>query len=97
MPGPDHKASLEPDQLSAMVSDIRTVEIALGDGRKRATQSELKNKLLARKSCRNRVINPGEIFTNDNLTASALVTVFHQCFGMNILVGCQKIIIESMT
>lgn len=70
MPGPDHQASLEPDQLFAMVSGIRTVEIALGDGLKRATQSELKNKLLARKSLvANRVINPGELFTNENLSA----------------------------
>jgi len=70
LPGPDHKASLEPDQFTDMVSGIRTIEIALGDGRKRATESEIKNKLLARKSLvANRVINPGDLFTTDNLTA----------------------------
>ena len=70
MQGPDHKASIEPDQFSAMVSGIRAVEIALGDGLKTATESEIKNKLLARKSLvANRVINAGDLFTNDNLTA----------------------------
>ncbi|GHA53244.1 N-acetylneuraminate synthase [Pontibacter akesuensis] len=51
LPGPDHKASLEPDELKAMVSAIRNIEKAInGDGRKEPTSSELKNKDLARKS-----------------------------------------------
>lgn len=48
--GPDHKASLEPQELADMVSAIRDVEKALGDGVKRPTVSEIKNKAIARKS-----------------------------------------------
>jgi N-acetylneuraminate synthase len=50
MEGPDHKASLEPDELKSMVDAIRNIELALGDGRKRPSPSELKNKEVARKS-----------------------------------------------
>jgi N-acetylneuraminate synthase len=50
MEGPDHKASLEPAELEAMVAAIRAVELALGDGVKRPTPSEVKNKAVARKS-----------------------------------------------
>lgn len=48
--GPDHKASLEPDELAEMVAAIRNVEKALGDGVKRPTVSEVNNKNIARKS-----------------------------------------------
>lgn len=48
--GPDHKASLEPDEFKEMVQAIRNVEAALGDGIKRPASSELKNLLIARKS-----------------------------------------------
>lgn len=69
-PGPDHKASLEPDELSAMVSAIRNVELAMGgDGVKRPSQSEVGNRLIARKSIVARIdIRAGDIFTTDNLT-----------------------------
>jgi N,N'-diacetyllegionaminate synthase len=50
MEGPDHIASLEPDELKWMVDAIRNIEIALGDGEKKVTQSESKNKDIARKS-----------------------------------------------
>ena len=50
MKGPDHKASLEPHELAQMVSMIRNIEIALGDGIKRPSQSEIKNIPIARKS-----------------------------------------------
>lgn len=50
LPGPDHKASLEPSELHAMVSAIREVEQAIGDGIKRPTVSEAKNRNVARKS-----------------------------------------------
>jgi len=70
MEGPDHKASLEPDELTAMVKDIRNIEKALGNGIKKASPSELKNKPIVRKSivaaCD---IRKGEIFTKENLTA----------------------------
>lgn len=70
LPGPDHKASLEPDRFKAMVDAIRNVEIALGDGIKRPSASELKNKPIARKSlvaaCH---IRAGERFSAENLAA----------------------------
>jgi N,N'-diacetyllegionaminate synthase len=69
LPGPDHKASLEPDELKAMVSSIRNVELALGDGIKRPTDSEAKNKPIARKSIvAARPIRAGECFNEDNLS-----------------------------
>jgi N,N'-diacetyllegionaminate synthase len=70
LPGPDHKASLEPAELQALVKAVRNVECALGDGVKRPTASELKNRLVARKSIvAARSIAAGEIFSADNLTA----------------------------
>lgn len=68
LPGPDHKASLEPSELKAMVAAIRNIETALGDGNKRPTDSELKNVAIARKSLvAVRPIKEGEIFTAENL------------------------------
>ena len=68
-PGPDHQASLEPAELKAMVTAIRNIEIALGDGIKRLTPSEARNKPVARKSLvASRAISIGEIFTAENLT-----------------------------
>lgn len=70
LPGPDHQASLEPEELKAMVAAIRNIEIALGDGIKRLTPSEARNKLVARKSLvASRAIKAGEAFTAENLTA----------------------------
>ncbi|MBE0508202.1 MAG: N-acetylneuraminate synthase [Marinospirillum sp.] len=69
LPGPDHRASLEPDELKAMVVGIRNIERALGDGIKRPSTSEIKNKSIARKSLvAMRDIKIGEIFTTENLT-----------------------------
>lgn len=68
MEGPDHKASLEPDQLKAMVSSIRHIEKALGDGNKEFSDAELSNKSVARKSIiANKNIKKGEIYTEENL------------------------------
>lgn len=50
MKGPDHRASLEPDELKSMVSAIRNIEEAMGDGIKRPSPSEIKNRIIARKS-----------------------------------------------
>lgn len=50
LPGPDHIASLEPDELAAMVTAIRTVEAAMGDGKKQPTAAELDTSAVARKS-----------------------------------------------
>jgi N,N'-diacetyllegionaminate synthase len=70
LPGPDHKASLEPEELKAMVSAIRNIEIALGDGIKRLTPSEARNKPIARKSLvASQSIKAGEIFNAMNITA----------------------------
>jgi len=68
MPGPDHKASLEPEELKAMVTAIRNIEIALGDGIKRLTPSESRNKSVARKSLvASQTIKAGEVFSAQNV------------------------------
>ncbi len=69
MEGPDHKASLEPDELKAMVDSIRHIESALGDGMKQPAESEKKNMDVARKSIiAMKGIKAGEVFTEENLT-----------------------------
>lgn len=69
LPGPDHRASLEADELQAMVRAIRNIEQSLGNGIKRPSPSEKKNLPVARKSivaaC---PIRKGEVFTEENLT-----------------------------
>ena len=66
--GPDHKASLEPKELKAMITAIRNIEIALGDGIKRITPSEAKNKPVVRKSLvANKPIKAGEKFSKINV------------------------------
>lgn len=68
MEGPDHKASLEPDELAAMVAGIRRAEQALGSGEKTASPSEKKNREIARKSIvARRAIQKGELLTEENL------------------------------
>lgn len=70
LPGPDQNASLEPDELKAMVNSIRNIEQALGNGVKSPTPSELKNKIIARKSLvAASNICKGEVFTEVNITA----------------------------
>ncbi|NBV71343.1 MAG: N-acetylneuraminate synthase [Burkholderiaceae bacterium] len=69
LPGPDHQASLEPEELNAMVKAIRNIELALGDGIKRLTPSEIRNISTVRKSLvARRAIKAGEIFTAENVT-----------------------------
>ena len=69
MEGPDHKASLEPNELNAMVSGIRNIEKALGDGIKKPSKSEIKNISVARKSIvASCPIRKGELFGIENLT-----------------------------
>ena len=68
LPGPDHKASLEPKELKEMVSAIRNIEIALGDGIKRLTPSEARNKPVMRKSIvAISKIEKGEVFNLQNI------------------------------
>jgi N,N'-diacetyllegionaminate synthase len=69
MDGPDHKASLEPDELKAMVKAIRNIEMALGSEIKKPSKSEIPNIKIVRKSLiAKTMIKKGEIFSEDNLT-----------------------------
>uniref|UniRef100_UPI001BB46B86 N-acetylneuraminate synthase family protein n=1 Tax=Acinetobacter baumannii TaxID=470 RepID=UPI001BB46B86 len=68
LPGPDHRASIEPDEMAAMIAAIRDVEAALGDGRKVPAPEEIPNRAVARRSLV--VLQPvraGERFTDGNL------------------------------
>lgn len=69
MEGPDHKASLEPEELQQMIRSIRIIESALGDGKKEPSESEKRNIDIVRKSIIAKCdIEAGELFTEDNLT-----------------------------
>jgi len=69
LPGPDHAASLEPDELKKMVHAIRQVELSLGSREKEPTASELRNMKVARKSLvALKAIKQGESFTEENIT-----------------------------
>lgn len=73
--GPDHAASLEPDELAKMIKAIRNVSIALGSSEKHVTDSERKNQIIARKSIvAARDIRSGEIFNEENLTTKRPAT-----------------------
>lgn len=66
--GPDHKASLSPDELKIMIKGIREIELSLGDGIKKVSNSEKKNKMIARKSIvANKPIKKGDILDENNL------------------------------
>jgi N-acetylneuraminate synthase len=68
LPGPDHQASIEPDELAAMIAFIRDVELALGDGHKLPAAEEIANRLVARRSLvATRSIRAGEQFSEANL------------------------------
>jgi N,N'-diacetyllegionaminate synthase len=68
LPGPDHKASLEPNELKVMVDAIRNIEQALGNGKKHVSESERKNMAIARKSIvAARDIKQGEMLTEENI------------------------------
>lgn len=67
--GPDHKSSLDPNQLKAMISSIRNVELALGEDIKRPSESEMKNIQIVRKSIVAKTqIKKGDILTEKNIT-----------------------------
>ncbi|MEO8584149.1 MAG: N-acetylneuraminate synthase [Flavitalea sp.] len=69
MEGPDHAASLEPNELLKMVEGIRHIESALGSTEKKASPSEIKNKTVARRSIVAATkIKTGELFTDENLS-----------------------------
>lgn len=70
MTGPDHKASLEPDEFAQLVKSVRNVELALGDGNKVPKESEIPNKIVARRSIIAKVdIKKGDVFTEENIIA----------------------------
>ena len=69
MEGPDHKASLEPDELKSMIKAIRNIELALGSSIKKPSKSEIPNMQIARKSIVAKTqIKKGEILIQDNIT-----------------------------
>ncbi len=69
LPGPDHKASLEPGELKEMVKAIKNIEVALGDGIKKPNKSEIEIMKVVRKSIvASKSIKKGEIFTKTNIT-----------------------------
>ena len=69
MEGPDHKSSLEPNELELMINSIRNIELALGEGQKKPSKSELKNINLVRKSIvANKKIKKGEILNEINIS-----------------------------
>lgn len=69
LPGPDHKASLEPCELKAMVDGIRKIELAIGSTEKKPSEAEMKNRSVARKSIvAKKKIRIGEILDVDNIT-----------------------------
>ena len=75
MEGPDHQASLEPNELKELVKSIRNIEKAIGNGKKEPVQSEIKNIEIARKSIVAKCpIKKGEKFTEENLTTKRPAT-----------------------
>lgn len=91
LPGPDHKASLEPNEFKAMVSAIRNIEIALGDGVKGLTLSESLNKPLVRKSIvASKAIKAGDIFTPENITVKRPGTGISPMYW-DTIIGCEAI------
>jgi N-acetylneuraminate synthase len=69
LPGPDHKASLEPNEFKNLVDQVRDLENAFGDGIKRPTEVELKNKKIARRSLvALKAIKTGDVFTSENIS-----------------------------
>lgn len=69
LPGPDHSSSLNPDEFKVMVENIRKIEVALGDGIKKPSPSDKKQRDIVRKSIiANTKISKGEVFTDKNIT-----------------------------
>lgn len=69
MPGPDHKASATPAELKVLCENVRRIEVMAGSSKKIVTESERKNKIVARKSIVARcAISAGEVFTGENIT-----------------------------
>lgn len=89
--GPDHLSSLEPVELKNMVTAIRNIEKAMGDGVKKPSQSELKNILVARKSIVAKIpIIKGEKFTEENITTKRPGTGLSPMMWDNIISSIAK-------
>jgi len=96
LPGPDHRASLEPTELKAMVKAIRNIEKAMGDGVKRPSPSEKKNIPIARKSIvAKRPIKKSDSFTEENLTVKRPGTGISPMEWDNIIGQVSKNFFES--
>ena len=86
MKGPDHKASLEPKELKVMVSAIRNVEKAIGNGIKRPSPSEMENRTIVRKSIvASRNIKKGEAFSEENITTKRPGTGINPMLWNNVI------------
>lgn len=86
MEGPDHKASLEPQELIAMTTAIRNIEMALGSEEKKVTASEINNKSVARKSIvASKYIQVGDVLTEANLTVKRPGTGISPMLWENVL------------
>lgn len=86
MEGPDHAASIEPEELKQMVDMIRHVEVSIGDGVKRVSASEAKNQDIARKSIiAKTAIKAGEVFTEDNITTKRPGNGINPMFWFDLL------------
>lgn len=91
MEGPDHKASLEPDELKQMVQGIRKIEAALGNGIKQISSSEKENVKISRKSIvAARMIRANETFTEENLTTKRPGTGISPMWWDELIGHCAK-------
>lgn len=91
MDGPDHKASLTPEELTRMVESIRNVEIALGDGIKRPNKSEIEiSKVVLKTIVASRFIKKGEVLTPENLTVKRVESGIKASFW-DILMGTEAL------
>jgi len=97
MPGPDHKASLEPNELKNMVKAIRNIELTLqGDGQKKPSPSESRNILVARKSIHyNKALNNGHLLTASDLIMKrpgdgVSPMVYEKCIGRKLKYDVEK-------
>ena len=91
LPGPDHKASLEPNELKAMISAIRNVELALGDGVKKASNSEKINKNKSRKRIvAKQEIKKGDLFSSQNVTLKR-AKMGEEAKNWDKVIGCKSV------
>jgi N-acetylneuraminate synthase/N,N'-diacetyllegionaminate synthase len=89
MEGPDHSASLNPDEFARMVQSVRNIEIALGDGRKQPNESEQKiSQVVRKKIVAKQPVAKGDFFSEDNLTVKRTDQGISACYW-DLLIGVQ--------